>query len=577
MSQYTEAQDELLDLADRLAADELEATGFDRLDELVSGDLELRRLYIERMRMVADLRCASDDFLAECEAALGGAGEIENREALDQVAEKVTLSPRRETEAAWKRFARRSPMSASFSVASVIFVVVLSTLAIIPVGRIKVADPKIKEPAPTKKQQQHVARLVGTIDCEWAGKARIKAGRNLLPGDKLTLKRGIAEFRFGAGADVALKGPAEIEVQSAKRCVLDRGSLTARVEPGEGKGFAVVTPTSVVTDFGTEFGVLVGVGGSTVVEVFDGETVLQARQADGSLSEGRKMARGDCLAVNTSRVISASESIAGDMVRIDQVRAMTEPRVELLGLYTFDGHANDASSNKNHATSISNVEYVDGFEGKAAKFAGDVQSYIDLPIDVSVQTEPVITWGAWVRPAALGEVNREILSTDNGGFDRVLTLDLRDGEQLFDSHRFACFRGDGVLRSGAYGPNLGYWTFVAAIYDQKLRTVELFVEDHRRKMVMKDVGEQTTIKESHRFIRVGMHAGDANEPFAGEIDNAFVLRGACNTRQLEQIRGEGVAGALAVARVSALIDKKRAVARATETVPSTTSDLRSTE
>jgi hypothetical protein len=52
MSSPTNPHDELSDLLDLLASDQISAAGLERIETLVRGDVELRRYYIQRMRLV---------------------------------------------------------------------------------------------------------------------------------------------------------------------------------------------------------------------------------------------------------------------------------------------------------------------------------------------------------------------------------------------------------------------------------------------------------------------------------------------------------------------------------------------
>ncbi len=108
------------------------------------------------------------------------------------------------------------------------------------------------------------------------------------------------EITYQTGAKVILEGPCTYEVDSSRGGYLSLGKLTARVETrgegGRGKAeeagnsksevrnpkspfllppspFVVKTPTAIVTDLGTEFGVEVEKGGITQVTVFVGEVV----------------------------------------------------------------------------------------------------------------------------------------------------------------------------------------------------------------------------------------------------------------------------------------------------------------
>lgn len=113
-----------------------------------------------------------------------------------------------------------------------------------------------------------IATLLFGGDCQWHGKEPIREGQRLLPGP-LKLAHGLAVFRFDNGAEVALTGPADLELASRSSAFLREGRLTVRAG-GEAAGFTLRTPASEVTDLGTEFAVKVEKGGATEIHVLEG-------------------------------------------------------------------------------------------------------------------------------------------------------------------------------------------------------------------------------------------------------------------------------------------------------------------
>jgi hypothetical protein len=135
-----------------------------------------------------------------------------------------------------------------------------------------------RDPQPAQPQHppQLVARLVETKACRWdSGTLPTVAGSDLGPG-RLRLAEGLARVTFASGAEVTLEGPADIELVSPMACVLHGGQLVAKVPPAA-VGFVVDTPSSRVTDFGTEFGVTVRDGTTADVQVFDGRVDVHHR------------------------------------------------------------------------------------------------------------------------------------------------------------------------------------------------------------------------------------------------------------------------------------------------------------
>jgi hypothetical protein len=120
------------------------------------------------------------------------------------------------------------------------------------------------------------AQVVALSGPAWATDAPPRhAGDNLQPGGLLTLDRGLAEIMFACGATVVLEGPAVFEVTDGFSGKLSRGRLAATLDRPTGP-FSIHTPSAVITDRGTQFGVEVDAAGKTEVRVFAGLVELAA-------------------------------------------------------------------------------------------------------------------------------------------------------------------------------------------------------------------------------------------------------------------------------------------------------------
>ena len=115
-----------------------------------------------------------------------------------------------------------------------------------------------------------VATITEAKACKWeSGTLPTAVGAELAPG-RLRLAEGLARLRFSSGVEMTVEGPADLELRSPMVCVLHSGQVTAKVPP-PATGFVVRTPQSVVTDYGTEFGVTVRDNQTADVMVFDGK------------------------------------------------------------------------------------------------------------------------------------------------------------------------------------------------------------------------------------------------------------------------------------------------------------------
>jgi ferric-dicitrate binding protein FerR (iron transport regulator) len=122
----------------------------------------------------------------------------------------------------------------------------------------------------------YVATLADSKACKWGGGTLPTEPGARLPAGRLRLAEGLARVAFADGAEVTIEAPADLELVSPRRCVLHAGRLVAKVSP-EAIGFTVDTPTAVIEDLGTEFGVNVRRGRSADVQVFSGKVDVRHR------------------------------------------------------------------------------------------------------------------------------------------------------------------------------------------------------------------------------------------------------------------------------------------------------------
>lgn len=145
-----------------------------------------------------------------------------------------------------------------------------------------------------------VGRITGMVECQWSDPTTVVPGPIAVPlGRKYALSSGLLEITYDTGAKVILQGPCNYEVDTPTGGYLAVGKLTARVEntarqspnpksqirnsspffPLPFSLFVIRTPTAVVTDLGTEFGVEVNEKGDTTSRVFRGSVELRAMTA----------------------------------------------------------------------------------------------------------------------------------------------------------------------------------------------------------------------------------------------------------------------------------------------------------
>ena len=212
---------ELTGLCNALADGRLSGRDGERLNAVLAGSEEARRFYIRYSGLSSSL-CSY-------------AAELQTGQA-----EKVVRFPRA---ARWT--------AAALAIAASV------ALALIPDWR--------GQDAP---EPDSVAWLTGSQDAEWGG-APLAAGDALERGQRVELRRGLAEVTFDSGARVVLEGPASLDVQTAWSAGLRSGSLTASTS-AEAAGFHIVNAAVDVTNLGGEIGMTADGDGGTEVYAIRG-------------------------------------------------------------------------------------------------------------------------------------------------------------------------------------------------------------------------------------------------------------------------------------------------------------------
>jgi hypothetical protein len=154
-----------------------------------------------------------------------------------------------------------------------------------------------------------LARVVASDGAVWQPDAAVYAINDAVAvGDVLSLASGLVEISYADGTAVVLEGPASFEVRAATDGRLTRGRLTATLGASS-KGFAVHTPSAVITDLGTQFGVEVDAAGRTDVRVFEGLVELAAVASLGAAAPAR-LAAGNAAEVNDAGRITLVDTPA---------------------------------------------------------------------------------------------------------------------------------------------------------------------------------------------------------------------------------------------------------------------------
>lgn len=176
-----------------------------------------------------------------------------------------------------------------------------------------------------------------------------------------------------------------------------------------------------------------------------------------------------------------------------------------------------------------------GIEGGAYLFTG-AQRLI-APIDINPGSLPRLSMGAWVRTDSLAPGLRKVMGHDDGGWDRVIGLDNRNGE-----FRFTSFTGGGLVPEGPAPESTSAWAFLAATYDQDLGTLALYVDPD-----VSSVSDPLALFEASTTLATGfpttaigaLRPDNADEGWQGSIDNVFFYQTVLTADELARIRNEG--------------------------------------
>ncbi|HSH14927.1 MAG TPA: FecR domain-containing protein, partial [Verrucomicrobiae bacterium] len=101
-------------------------------------------------------------------------------------------------------------------------------------------------------------------------------GQVMEPGSRLQLQRGSVELQFASGVRGIVRGPADLTLRREDLLDLSTGTVWFEV-PSQAVGFQVVTPDLVLTDLGTEFGIISKPDSLDEVHVFTGKVVVLNR------------------------------------------------------------------------------------------------------------------------------------------------------------------------------------------------------------------------------------------------------------------------------------------------------------
>ncbi len=202
----------------------------------------------------------------------------------------------------------------------------------------------------------------------------------------------------------------------------------------------------------------------------------------------------------------------------------------LIAAYALDGDARDRSGNNRHGTVQGAKAVADRFGHAGAAMQFDGRSFIELPIDINPGIYPRLTFIAWVRADEINPI-RQVMSHDDGGYDRSLGIDTRGG-----GAGWSLFSGSGGVL-GFKPVEKGRWTFVAGVWDQTTHKARLQVDGQ----VFEKGGDSGG---SGFKLNLGRNPG-YGEYFVGAIDDVRLYDRALDTNEINAIRADQSGGMVA--------------------------------
>ena len=282
--------DDLVQLISALIDDDLDPQDHTRLARMLAGDAALRGCYYGQLRMHAQLAWNSHPAPVVRFSDMGVISDAGEPPSLGFLSTAL--------HGASGYFPEGMPLA--YLIATVVTALGLLVCSLVYVPRPdEVARQSAFLSSPLSSRPSVVGRITGLVECTWENKRSRVSGqgseitnlRSQIPnpkspvalGDTFVLAAGLMEITYDTGAKVILQGPVTYQVES-NGGYLAVGKLTGRLEKIVASGqwsvvsksqipnpkseisdhslstihyplFTIRTPTAIVTDLGTEFGV----------------------------------------------------------------------------------------------------------------------------------------------------------------------------------------------------------------------------------------------------------------------------------------------------------------------------------
>ncbi|PYS23626.1 MAG: hypothetical protein DMF72_08740 [Acidobacteria bacterium] len=196
--------------------------------------------------------------------------------------------------------------------------------------------------------------------------------------------------------------------------------------------------------------------------------------------------------------------------------ACVTPPANLIGWWAADGNAKDLQG-AHDGTLVNGTTFNAGEVGPAFVFDG-VDDRVTTTLDVQPSAMPTTTWDAWVYPTINNGTRQTIMTSDDGGFDREVSLE--------NIGSFGVFTGSGLWTPISF--DLNQWQHIAVVYTP---TNILFYKNG----VEYSFGAAPTTGTTTNKFAIGENLGGGGiQPFQGRIDEVEVFNAQVSATDIQR-------------------------------------------
>jgi hypothetical protein len=144
-------------------------------------------------------------------------------------------------------------------------------------------------------------------------------------------------------------------------------------------------------------------------------------------------------------------------------KAQADTTTGLVGHWTFDGTANDASGQGNHGTLVGDPTYTTGILSQALSFDG-TDDFVSIPQSASLNQLNTLTWSTWLYADRISGPTKKIIDKhqSTGAGHELSLAGASAGNISFVARRWST---DGQWRTPENVIAAGQWYHLAVTYD----------------------------------------------------------------------------------------------------------------